>query len=75
MYQKIGKDRVDFSLVINQVFTENPRSCSADTLDDAQTVSIEASDTAEVNVNADAQEVQITVDIPVEQRRGQVAAA
>lgn len=67
MYQKIGKDGVDFSLFDKPSIYAESEVAPADTLDDAQTVSIEASDTAEVNVDADAPEVpSITVDIPVE---------
>ena len=67
MYQKIGKDRVDFSLFDKPNIYGESEVAPADTLDDAQTVSIEASDTAEVNVDADAPKVpSITVDIPVE---------
>lgn len=67
MYQKIGKDGVDFSLFNKPNIYGESEVAPADTLDDAQTVSIEASDTAEVNVDADAPEVpSITVDIPVE---------
>ena len=67
MYQKIGKDGVDFSLFNKPNIYGESEVAPAETLDDAQTVSIEASDTAEVNVDADAPEVpSITVDIPVE---------
>ena len=67
MYQKIGKDGVDFSLFEKPNIYGESEVASADTLDDAQTVSIEASDDANVNVDADAPEVpSITVDIPVE---------
>lgn len=65
MYQKIGKDGVDFSLFEKPNIYGESEVAPADTLDDAQTVSIEASDDA--NVDADAPEVpSITVDIPVE---------
>lgn len=67
MYQKIGKDGVDFSLFDKPNIYRESEVGPAETLDDAQTVSIEAGDTAEVNVDADAPEVpSITVDIPVE---------
>ena len=67
MYQKIGKDGVDFSLFDKPNIYGESEVAPAETLDDAQTVSIEASDDANVNVDADAPEVpSITVDIPVE---------
>ena len=67
MYQKIGKDGVDFSLFEKPNIYGESEVAPAETLDDAQTVSIEASDDANVNVDADAPEVpSITVDIPVE---------
>lgn len=73
MYQKIGKDGVDFSLFNKPNIYGESEVAPAETLDDAQTVSIEAGDTAEVNVDADAPEVpSITVDIPVEPGEDQV---
>lgn len=67
MYQKIGKDGVDFSLFNKPNIYGESEVVPANTLDDAQTVSIEATDDANVNVDADAPEVPaITVDIPVE---------
>ena len=75
MYQKIGKDGVDFSLFNKPSIYAEAEVAPAETLEDAQTVTVEASDEAEVHVDAEAPEVPtVTVEVPVEPGEDQVEA-